>query len=84
MGVERMWVGGLLLSLFSLGLGQLVTAADQPIAKPNVPPALSPTEAFSKFEVPGDLVLSPVLTEPVVRQPVFLNFDERGRMWVVQ
>src|SRR4029077_2870710 len=24
------------------------------------------------------------LAEPVVRQPVFFNFDERGRMWVVQ
>ena len=25
-----------------------------------------------------------MLAEPTVRQPVFLNFDERGRMWVVQ
>ena len=25
-----------------------------------------------------------VLAEPLVRQPVFLNFDERGRMWVVE
>ncbi|HWA86816.1 MAG TPA: PVC-type heme-binding CxxCH protein [Opitutus sp.] len=33
---------------------------------------------------PPDLAIDRVLQEPVVAQPVFLNFDERGRMWVVQ
>jgi hypothetical protein len=32
----------------------------------------------------ADLAVDLVLQEPVVAQPVFLNFDERGRMWVVQ
>jgi putative heme-binding domain-containing protein len=32
----------------------------------------------------ADLAVDLVLKEPVVAQPVFLNFDERGRMWVVQ
>lgn len=45
---------------------------------------LSPAEALKRFKVPGDLAIDQVLAEPVVRQPVFLNFDERGRMWVVQ
>ncbi len=45
---------------------------------------LSPNQAFKKFVVPDDLVLEQVLSEPIVRQPVFVNFDERGRMWVVQ
>ena len=31
-----------------------------------------------------DLELDQLLAEPLVKQPVFLNFDERGRMWVVQ
>jgi putative membrane-bound dehydrogenase-like protein len=35
------------------------------------------------FETPPDLALDLVAREPVVPQPVFLNFDERGRMWVV-
>jgi putative heme-binding domain-containing protein len=30
------------------------------------------------------LEIEQVLAEPLVRQPVFLNFDEGGRMWVVQ
>jgi hypothetical protein len=45
---------------------------------------LSPAEAAKSFTVPDDLEIEQVLAEPLVRQPVFLNFDERGRMWVVQ
>ncbi|HXJ59750.1 MAG TPA: PVC-type heme-binding CxxCH protein, partial [Verrucomicrobiae bacterium] len=45
---------------------------------------LSPAEAAQTFTVPADLEWEQVLAEPEVRQPVFLNFDERGRMWVVQ
>ncbi len=45
---------------------------------------LSPAESARSFKVPDDLEIEQVLAEPVVRQPVFLNFDERGRMWVVQ
>src|SRR5690349_4933857 len=36
------------------------------------------------LHAPADLAIDRVLQEPVVAQPVFLNFDERGRMWVVQ
>ncbi len=46
--------------------------------------ALSPAEAAKTFTVPDDLEMELVLAEPIVTQPVFLNFDERGRMWVVQ
>lgn len=45
---------------------------------------LAPAAALKKFEVADDLRLEQVLTEPTVRQPVFMNFDERGRLWVVQ
>lgn len=45
---------------------------------------LSPAEAAGTFVVPDDLEFVQVLAEPIVAQPVFLNFDERGRMWVVQ
>jgi hypothetical protein len=36
------------------------------------------------LQTPPDLALDLIAREPVVAQPVFLNFDERGRMWVVQ
>ena len=45
---------------------------------------LSPEEALAAFRVPDDLRIDLVLSEPIVRQPVSLSFDERGRLWVVQ
>ncbi len=45
---------------------------------------LPPGEAVKSFVVPEDLEIELVLAEPVITQPVFLNFDERGRMWVVE
>ena len=47
-------------------------------------PALSPVEAVRHFQVAADLEWEQVLSEPTITQPVFLNFDERGRMWVVE
>jgi len=44
----------------------------------------SPSESLGKFEIFDDLEIDQLLAEPLVKQPVFLNFDERGRMWVVQ
>ncbi|TWT38599.1 PVC-type heme-binding CxxCH protein [Blastopirellula retiformator] len=47
-------------------------------------PALEPLEAEKKFVTPDDVTVKLALAEPEVRQPVCINFDERGRMWVVQ
>lgn len=53
--------------------------------KPEKPAGpFSPEESLNAFHVSDGLVIEQVLAEPIVRQPVFLNFDERGRMWVVQ
>ncbi|WP_158265365.1 PVC-type heme-binding CxxCH protein [Blastopirellula marina] len=46
--------------------------------------AKSPAEAEKEFVTPDDVTVKAVLAEPDVRQPVCINFDERGRMWVVQ
>jgi putative membrane-bound dehydrogenase-like protein len=45
---------------------------------------LPPRAALASIKVPDDLELELVLAEPVVRQPVSISFDERGRLWVVQ
>lgn len=45
---------------------------------------LSPAEAVIAFTVPDDLVIETVLAEPQIAQPVFMTFDTRGRMWVVE
>jgi len=46
-------------------------------------PPLPPEEAIKTFTVPEDLELEFVLAEPQVQQPLFMNFDERGRLWVM-
>lgn len=64
------------LALFAVLASTAPTSADDG--------PLSPAEAATRFVIHEDLELDQVLAEPIVRQPVSLNFDERGRMWVVQ
>ena len=45
---------------------------------------LSPRDSLARFRPPSDLQFELVTAEPDVRQPVNMNFDERGRLWVVQ
>lgn len=46
--------------------------------------ATPPDEALAAFRYPEDLSLQLMLAEPQISQPVFINFDDRGRLWVVQ
>ena len=45
---------------------------------------LPPDAALRAFEPIDGLAMDLVASEPVVRQPVDLHFDDRGRLWVVQ
>ena len=54
------------------------------LVEPESPGPLSPQQALAAFHVPDDLRIDLVLCEPIIAQPVSLNFDERGRLWVVQ
>ncbi|RIK81024.1 MAG: hypothetical protein DCC68_09795 [Planctomycetota bacterium] len=46
--------------------------------------AAPPNEALKTFKVAEGFEISLVASEPDIRQPVAMNFDERGRLWVVQ
>ena len=46
--------------------------------------AMSPSDSASKITVPDDLMVDLVLSEPIVKQPLHLSFDAKGRLWVVQ
>jgi putative heme-binding domain-containing protein len=48
------------------------------------PKALSPREAIKRFKVADGLEVQLVASEPLVRQPVSISFDDRGRLWVLQ
>jgi putative membrane-bound dehydrogenase-like protein len=39
--------------------------------------------SLARLTVPDDLVVEAVLAEPDIGQPLFLDFDERGRLWVM-
>ena len=45
---------------------------------------LPPDAALESLEVSDGLSIDLVLSEPLVKQPLYIDFDERGRMWVVQ
>ncbi len=45
---------------------------------------LSPQEALAAFQVSSDLKIDLILAEPRIFQPVEMEFDRKGRLWVVQ
>src|SRR5215470_13657772 len=44
----------------------------------------APDIAASKMTVPPGFAVTLVAAEPEVRQPVAIDFDDRGRLWVIQ
>ena len=46
--------------------------------------ALSPRDSTNLISVPDDLAVDLVLSEPIIKQPLHLSFDSKGRLWVVQ
>ena len=45
---------------------------------------LSPAESATHFEVVEGLELQQLLSEPLIAQPLDIDFDERGRLWLVE
>ncbi len=45
---------------------------------------LTPDEAERRFRVADGLEVKLFASEPLVRQPVTMTFDDRGRLWVIQ
>jgi putative membrane-bound dehydrogenase-like protein len=82
MRIKLIVSAALLTSCLSLTLaawGQKRPDSSQPAPAP-----LPPAEAVKRFHVADDLKLDQVLAEPTIAQPVWMSFDERGRLWVVQ
>ena len=45
---------------------------------------LTPEAAVAKLTVADGFEVTVVAAEPLVRQPVAIDFDDRGRLWVIQ
>src|SRR6185503_18340928 len=63
-------------------------AEDQPLRVPKekIPPAppLSPADALKTFKLQPGFRIELVASEPMVEDPVVVQFDADGRMWVVE
>src|SRR5688572_30210417 len=46
--------------------------------------SLPAVESVKRLVLPEGFTAELVASEPVIRQPIDLRFDERGRLWVVQ
>ncbi len=44
----------------------------------------SPQESVGLFQLSEGLEIEVIASEPLIRQPLYLHFDHRGRLWVVQ
>jgi putative heme-binding domain-containing protein len=58
--------------------------ADDPAVPRDVAPPVAPDEARKTLKVASGLDFQMVAHEPMVRQPLCLTFDDRGRLWVLQ
>jgi putative membrane-bound dehydrogenase-like protein len=63
----------LLISLLALAVPTLVLAQ-----------GFTPEEAVKRMQVPPGFQVKIAACEPMIRQPLSVEFDERGRMWVLQ
>jgi putative membrane-bound dehydrogenase-like protein len=63
-----------ILSVFGLSLLVGAVAAQ----------GFTPEEAIKRMQVPDGFQVKLVASEPMIRQPVTMSFDDRGRLWVLQ
>jgi len=47
-------------------------------------PVLSPAEALKTFSLPPGFRIELVASEPLIHEPVALDFDPDGRLWVIE
>ena len=80
----RIRASAVLALLGFAGLLQPRLAAQSPAIPAGVPPALSPAEAKKTFQIADGLKIELAASEPTVRQPLCITFDDCGRLWVLQ
>lgn len=58
----------------------------KPPAHWNIPaaPVRTPEESMRRFDLPPGFKVELVAAEPLVQDPIFISFDERGRLWVLE
>jgi putative heme-binding domain-containing protein len=73
------------LVLLSLGcFFQVALPDEKPSLPAGVPPKVHAKEAKKTIQVAKGLDIQLLASEPMVRQPVNITFDDRGRLWVLE
>src|SRR5947207_256712 len=54
------------------------------VAPTACPQGFTPEEALKRMQVPDGFEVKLVASEPLIRQPLSITFDDRGRLWVIQ
>ncbi len=54
------------------------------LCRPPAPPSRTPQESLKALHVKSGFKAELVASEPLVQDPVFIDWDARGRMWVVE
>ncbi|MEX2185236.1 MAG: PVC-type heme-binding CxxCH protein [Pirellulales bacterium] len=82
MTIEKLRVAFVAFAFF---VGGLAGPAAAEIPKPaDAPPPLSPAESLAKVTLPRGFRLELIASEPLVREPSGVCWDERGRMFVCE
>jgi hypothetical protein len=53
-------------------------------ARPDRSPALSPSESMKTIQLPPGYRLELVASEPMIQDPVVIDWDAEGRLWAVE
>src|SRR5580704_5845118 len=67
-----------------IGLPPRAPNADAPALPADVPPRLPLAEAAKALNLADGLEIHLLAHEPMVQQPLCINFDDRGRLWMLQ
>jgi putative membrane-bound dehydrogenase-like protein len=51
---------------------------------PKVQEILTPEESMTLMQVPVGFELQLFASEPMIKNPIYMNWDERGRLWVIE
>lgn len=93
---RKFWLG---TALAALGAPLLLAAADLAVPQrselnrpwpyftaeePDEPPVRSPADALKSFAMPPGYAVELVAAEPLVQDPILIEFDGDGRLWVME
>jgi mono/diheme cytochrome c family protein/glucose/arabinose dehydrogenase len=82
------WIGAIAIAVLSAATVRGALTPSQAVppaaAAPTAAPPLTPADALRTFRLPPGYRLDLVASEPLVADPVWMDIDPDGRLWVVE